>query len=417
LSPRIRRLSLLALAAAAFCATSAFPSVASAEDFGDIVINEFRTHGPDGASDEYIELKNMTGSSINLKPTGSNRMWVIEYWVPDESAVDGGYWEYFYFDDNRTIPAGGRLLLVNKETDGDGYSLDGYTPGDLVYNPQAAGLDDIPAEDTGIVLWSDVIYDANFNLSWDSSSLAVDEAGYSADPIGFGVECDPFPANPENCPGVASTGEETGVQYAHVRKAPMGVITDSDNNHTDFELVGVNGQELLNGLDPIMGAPGPQGRNDPIENFGAGFFRIDTTKTTAQAPNRVTSGGFMYLNRELKNNTGATLTELKIRWIDVTTRNSPGSGNTSQAILKPVSAAASSIVATASGNKTVIGAQLEPVAGETEGGQNSSMTVALPGGTLPPCSTSPSACSVNVQIKLAIERSGTFRANWWPEVR
>jgi hypothetical protein len=417
-----RRLTLLALSAAALCVPAALPAVASAENYGDIIVNEFRTHGPGGAPDEYLELKNQTSSPINLRPSGSNRMWTVEYWVPDATASGGGYWEYFFFDVNRTIPAKGRLLLVNKNASaGTGYSLDAYRPGDLVYNPAAGGLHDIPADDTGIILWSDVIYDVNFNLSWDASSLNVDEVGYSADPAGFGVECDPFPANPEDCPGVPSPGATTSSQFAFVRKAATGVIQDGDNNHLDFELVGLNGQALLNGLNPIMGAPGPQGLGDPLENFAAGFFRLDTTKTITQAPNRVydptpaagAENGFLYFNREVKNNTGAPINTLKIRWIDLTTENSPGSENTAQAILKPVSAATSSTVSTAAGNKTVRGAQLDAVPGPpatTQGGLNSSMTVPL----LAPV---PNGGSVNIQIKVAVKRNGTFRASWWPEVK
>ncbi|HEX8208018.1 MAG TPA: lamin tail domain-containing protein, partial [Solirubrobacteraceae bacterium] len=172
MSPRTRSpLTLLALAAAALCATAALPAAASAENFGDVVINEFRTHGPGGAADEFIELKNTTNAPINLRPSGSNRMWVVEYWVPSLSD-----WRYFFFDANRTIPARGRLLLVNKTTAGGGYSLDAYRAGDLVYNPAATGQPDIPTT-SGVRLWSDVIYDANMSLTWDASSLNVDEVG------------------------------------------------------------------------------------------------------------------------------------------------------------------------------------------------------------------------------------------------
>ena len=417
--PRTRRLTLLALAAAAFCVPAALPAVASAEDFGDIVINEFRTHGPNGATDEFIELLNTTSAPINLKPSGSNRMWVVEYWVPDSSAVDGGYWEYFYFDDNRTIPANSRLLLVNRPmdpADGGGYSLDSYEPAnypdDLPYDPIGAGLDDIPTTH-GITLWSDVMYDSNFNLSWDASSLDVDEAGFGGDILGDGIEGTPLPSH----------GTDTGSQYSYVRKAPTGVVQDTDDNASDFVLVGLDGDELANGLDPVMGAPGPQGVTEPRENFRAGFNRIDATKALSASPNRVfnstpdpsigANAGTLTLNRTLVNNTGAPINTLRIRWINLTTRNSPGSSNTSQAILKPVSAPATSTVATASGNKTAHGFQLEqpmtPPA-TNQGGLNSSMTLAIPGGTIPAGGT------VNVQIKLAVERNGTYTAAWWPEV-
>ena len=413
--PRSRRLTLLALATAVLCAPAALPTVASGEEFGDIVINEFRTHGPNGATDEFVELFNTTSAPINLRPSSSNRMWVLEYWVPDASDTTyGGYWEYFYFDTDRTIPAKSRLLMVNKPNDpadGAGYSLAAYEPADLEYDPIGNGLDDIPSTH-GMTLWSDVI-DGTQGLEWDASSLDVDEAGFAPDYLGDGIEGDALPSH----------GNDTSSQYSYVRRAETGVVRDEDDNATDFVLVGLNGQQLMNGLKPVMGAPGPQGLDEPKENFLAGFYAIDSTKAISAAPNRVwdstadpnngANAGYLYLNRRLTNNTGSTINTLRIRWINLTTRNSPGATNTTQAILKPVSAAASSTVATAQGNKTVTGFQLETVPGPpatTLGGLNSSMSLALPQGGLA------HGASINVQIKLAVERKGTFKASWWPEV-
>jgi hypothetical protein len=427
-----RRLALPILVALVACATAALPSSASAETWGDVVINEFRAHGPNGASDEYIELKNTTNAPINLHPSTlcdtacqnagyTRRMWVIEYWVPDAAAVGGGYWEYFYFDENRIIPANGRLLLVNKRlrTNGPGYSLDAYRPGDLVYDPQGNGLDDIPTT-AGITLWSDVMRDASYNTDWDASSLDVDEVGFDADgdPLGDGIEGNPL----------QSHGTDTSNQYAYVRNAEAGIVEDIDDNAADFSLVGLNGSMLAGGVKTIMGAPGPQGLNDPLENFGVGFFRIDATKAVDEAPNRVLDPtpdaannaprGYIYLNRTMRNNTAGTVTSLRIRFIDVTTRGS--SNAPEKAILRLVNAATTATVSTAGGTRTVNGFQLQNPPGPPTpqgGGLNSSMTVSLPAGGLPPCSTSPATCTRNVQIKVAVERKGTYRLAWWPEIK
>jgi hypothetical protein len=426
-----RRLALLVLTAFA-CATASVPATAAAETWGDIVINEFRTHGPDGVSDEYIELKNTTNSPINLHPTTlcdtacqnagyTRRMWVVEYWVPDsDPQYSPGYWEYFYFDENRTIPARGRLLLVNKESDGDGYSLDAYRPGDLVYDPQSVGLDNIPTTH-GITLWSDVMRDANWNLDWDSSSLDVDEVGFNAngDPLGDGVEGNPL----------QSHGTDTSTQYAYVRNAEDGIVEDTDDNKADYSLVGLNGNMLAGGVKTILGAPGPQGLNDPLENFGVGFFRIDTTKAVDEPPNRIydptpdaannAARGYIYLNRTIRNNTTATVNTLKIRFIDITTHGN--STSTDKSLLRAINAPLTATVATAAGNRTVNGFQLQNPPGPpttiSGGGLNSSMTVALPAGGLPPCSTSPATCTRHVQLKFAVERKGTYRLAWWPEIK
>ncbi|HEX8205016.1 MAG TPA: hypothetical protein VF587_03040, partial [Solirubrobacteraceae bacterium] len=194
----------------------------------------------------------------------------------------------------------------------------------------------------------------------------------------------------------------------------------------DFVLVGLNGQQLLNGLKPIAGAPGPQGLGDPLENFGLGFFRIDDTVPISAFPNRVWNENEdedvarLQLFRTVRNNTGATITTLRIRFIDLTTLNSPVVGSSRQAILYPVSSNAFEGVQTSKGIKTVRGFRLDPVPGpptSRRGGLNSSMTVALPSGGLPPCSTSPNSCSLDVTMTFEAEPTGSFRVAWWPEVK
>lgn len=84
---------------------------------GDIVISEFRTTGPNGGNDEYIELLNRTTGKINI---GDWEIWGSN---GDASAVS----RRKVIPTGTTLQGGQRYLIINSS----GY--DGFVSGDLTY--------------------------------------------------------------------------------------------------------------------------------------------------------------------------------------------------------------------------------------------------------------------------------------------
>jgi len=161
----------------------------------DIVISEFRTRGPNGGSDEFVELYNLSTSPVNIggwKIKGSNN-------------TGGGT-----TTPRATIPTGTTLgpgchyLLTNSSTSGGPYS--GSVPGNQTYS---TGITD----DGGIAV----------TLPDDT---IVDQVGMSNGS-----------AFKEGTP-LASLGS-SNLNRGYERK-PGGVLgsgMDSDNNSSDFQLI------------------------------------------------------------------------------------------------------------------------------------------------------------------------------------
>ncbi len=81
-----------------------------------VVISEFRTRGPNGASDEFVELFNVTNSPIDIggwKINGSNSGGTVSTRVTITTGT--------------MIPAHGHFLATNSSTSGGPYS--GSVPG------------------------------------------------------------------------------------------------------------------------------------------------------------------------------------------------------------------------------------------------------------------------------------------------
>src|SRR5262249_14908438 len=86
-----------------------------------IVVGEFRVRGPNGGSDEFVELYNLASSPVDIsgwKLTGSNNSGTVSV----RATVPSG----------RIIPAHGHYLFTNNSTAGGPYS--GSVAGDQTYS-------------------------------------------------------------------------------------------------------------------------------------------------------------------------------------------------------------------------------------------------------------------------------------------
>ncbi len=201
----------------------------------------------------------------------------------------------------------------------------------------------------------------------------------------------------------------TEEQYAFVRKQTGGTPQDTGDNAADFMLVSTTG--TVGGAPVQLGAPGPENMNSPIQRnalLKAGL--IDPQQPSTAAPNRVrdttavpngTLGTFV-IRRKFTNKTGAPITALRFRIVDITTLNTPNAGGT-QADLRALDSADVFVRTTNGAQLLVRGTTLNQPAQAAGGGLNSALVAVLPGGSLA------NGASVNVQFVLGVQQGGSFR--------
>jgi hypothetical protein len=199
--------------------------------------------------------------------------------------------------------------------------------------------------------------------TFDLSFAPVFREGAGLNPIG-----DQTPT------GRTTQNPSTVREYSFVRKHGIAanggwsgpVYNDSNNNSVDFALVANIGdfastaadmdtaaiQTAISGFNfdpspvgfpgseaattPVFGAPGPQSTTSPAErNFNTQFIRsaFDTGSAIDVSPNRErnsqivcgSSRGDLILRFTYKNNTGLAQSNLRVRWVDISTltRNNP----------------------------------------------------------------------------------------------
>src|SRR5262249_7553958 len=152
-----------------------------------------------------------------------------------------------------------------------------------------------------------------------------------------------------------------------------GGVTDANDNASDFKFEDLNGTSA--GAGQQLGAPGPENIMSPITNGGGiTVTPADATKPildapnffrdfTPDAPNNSTFGTVSY-RLKITNNTGAALTKLRLRIIDLSTFPSP-SGVTD---LRPRTSSNATITVTGVGSVTAAAATLETPPAQPNGG-------------------------------------------------
>ena len=347
---------------------------------GSVLISEFRTRGELGADDEYIEFYNNSNAAVNIGG--------LTVRVKEGSGSITAPTTLATLQPGATVPARGHYLL--RKAGAGNYSLAAYAEADQTYSG-AIG------DDHGIALFSNpTVFDA---------STLIDATGFQSitDSL-FKEGAGLAPAN-----GITEDG-----QFSFVRKVTANGLRDNADNNSDFVFVSNTGG-IFSGKTSILGAPGPENSRSPLtrtSQFAAQL--IEPTTTSVAAPNRIRNPtqtalietpniGTIEFRRRWINNTGQTITKLRFRIVDTTTKNSPLIFTT-QADLRSVSSTDFSVV-TSRGTLTIKGLTLEMPSdqGTTGGGQNSSLTVALPAAGLPPGE------AINVNFTAGIKTGGSFR--------
>jgi hypothetical protein len=203
---------------------------------------------------------------------------------------------------------------------------------------------------------------------------------------------------------------------------------DTDTNSVDFYFVDANGTSAGGGQR--LGAPGPRNLASPIQrNSTIATNLLDATVGSSNPPNRVrdftsdpannSTQGTLSIRRRFVNNTGAPVTRLRFRIIDLDTfpaasgfadlRPRTSSAFVVAGINDSVTCAATGAPATPPCSATVQGTLLEQATSPQNqfngGGFNSSMSA----GGITLGTPLANGASVNLQFLVGIQQTGNFR--------
>jgi hypothetical protein len=365
-----------------------------------LVISEFRVRGPSGANDEFIEIFNGTGSSHTVAGGGTGYAVV---------ASDGT--ARCVIPNGTIIPNKGHYLCTNSVA----YSLAGNATGDATYTT------DIP-DNAGIALFNTSVaidfilanrIDAVGSTS-EANTLYKEGTGYPA-LTPFSID---YSFYRDNC-GKSGSITTFGACPAG------GLVQDSNNNAADFIFVDTNGTSA--GAGQRLGAPGPENLASPLErNSTFTINLLDATILAANPPNRVrdftsdpannSTFGTLDIRRRFMNNTGAAVTRLRFRIIDITTFPAPSGiadmrPRTSTLVVvaginDAATCLASNGVATTPCTINVQGTTLEqPPSQPNGGGFNSSMSA----GTVTLGTPLANGASINIRFLLGLQQTGSFK--------
>ena len=333
-------------------ATSAPVTVEVSAVAGEVIVTEFRSSGPEGADDSYVELLN-TGPRIPL----------------------AGFTLTSSSGSTLTLPATTGTVGTNRSflVAGSSFSLDAVSNPDAVGSLGSGGLT-VQAPDT--------------------ATTVTDQVGPSSGPhLGTGLP--------------ALTGSPTA-QHAWVRAEVAGRAADSRDNAADFRLVSTTGG-TIGGVQSMLGSPSPTGLADPYQhNAQLQSALLDPSVDAAAAPNRVSTPGRLVIRRTITNTSPtSTVVEAKLRVTALSEANGAPRRGASEparrANLRAVEPDTASQVVSlpGGGSTTVLNLEVDAPSVALGGGMNSTLTVPLPDGLAP-------GASIAVAVTFDVDTRGTF---------
>jgi hypothetical protein len=381
-------------------------SVASVDAAGSLIISEFRLRGPNGAQDEFVEIYNDSASPHTVAALSGTGYAIAASDGVVRCSIPNG----------TVIPARGYWLCANSA----GYSLALYPSGSGTATGDGTYTADI-ADSAGLAFF-------NNNTGGGSFSLAnrFDAVGSTSEANSLYKEGTGYPA--ASCPIDHSwVRDECGKGGAVNLLGPCTIATpkDTDNNAADFFFVDTNGTSAGGGQR--LGAPAPQNLASPLQRNNAfAVALLDTTVAASATPNRVrdftsdepnnSTFGTMTIRRRFVNTTGAPVTRLRFRVIDLDTfPAAAGFADLRVRSWVPVSVSsindAATCLATGSPSTppctvTVFGTGLEqPPSQPNGGGFNAGLQALIVSTGTPPA---PGA-SIHLHFRLGIQQTGNFR--------
>jgi hypothetical protein len=249
---------------------------------GPLLISEFRLSG-ETSDDEYVELYNNAEAPLDISGYQLDSLAGLTVTVPEGTV----------------LAPRGHYLIARPPAPGSGYSLSASAAADQTYADF-----DLPAA-TGLALF-------------DRSGALLDAAGAvaGAGPYGEGAAL----------PAVHSPG-----QHAFVRRLRSGRPQDTSDNASDFALVSPDAA-AYDGAQSALGAPGPQNTASPTQlNDRVKASLLAPCVSHSQPPNQAREQcpepgacganrrfGTFSIRRRFTNMTGAAVTRLRFRVVNVT---------------------------------------------------------------------------------------------------
>ena len=278
-----------------------------------LLIAEFRTRGPNGKFDEFVKIYNNTDSPYTVQTTDGSAGFALCALSGSSNSL--GITQRFTIPNGTVIPARGFYLGALAITGGSaqGYGLSDYALPDIVYGTD---IDD----DRGIAL-----FDSAASGNW---TLA-----HRLDAVGFNNSAAAAAQLSREGTALASAGNANG-QYSWVRKIDKESMRaiDTNNNAADFQFISNNGG-MYNGVLSVLGYPGPQNLNDPNERGSTLIgtlipdgssptgFKLNTRDLLDTGTNK--TFGTLTGYRRITNSGTETISKLRFRVVEMTTKNSP----------------------------------------------------------------------------------------------
>ncbi|MBC7930821.1 MAG: lamin tail domain-containing protein [Rubrivivax sp.] len=367
---------------------------------GQVLISEFRFRGAGGAADEFVELYNNTNTDLDISGYTLHALTAagaqnLRFTVPGALGSN-----------TTIIPARGHFLIT-----GASYSL-------------AAVAASNGTLSTGIVDGSSIGF---FAGATPTAGTRIDSAGFDTRDALF------FEGTAITPSGAGTGGITTSGEYSFVRKmsGPNGESQDTDNNNADFVFVSTTAGTFSTRVS-ILGAPGPENLASPTLKTNAQMTgaRLDTGVASTVAPNRVRTQraacppvssvgivcdntksnlGTMEIRLKITNNTGAPVTRLRFRVVNITTLNNrnPATEADIRALNNSGNFSAAISPAGGGGSQTVQNLTLEaPSDTVTLGG---ALHSTLGAGTITVGTPLANGAAINVNFMLGVQLSGGFR--------
>jgi hypothetical protein len=380
-------------------ALAAFVFVSAAETSAQLIISEFRVRGPNGANDEFIELYNNSGADHTVAGGGTG------YAVAASNGV-----ARCVIPNGTVIPNRGHYLCVNSV----GYAtLASYPAGNgTTATGDATYTTNIP-DNAGIAIFNTSVA-GDFTLAnrldavgstSEANTTYKEGTGYPA-LTPFSIDYSFYRDNCGKSGSITTFGQ-----------CPISTPKDTNNNAADFVFVDTNGTSA--GAGQRLGAPGPENLSSPIQrNASFTVDVLDPCVVASSPPNRVrdftsdpannSTFGTLDIRRTVRNDTGANVTRLRWRIIDLTTFPAPSGiadlrPRTSTAVVVTVDRAP---CGSGTSNVTVQGTTLEqPPTQPNGGGFNSSLS----SGTVTLATPLANGATLDVRYLLGIQQTGSFK--------
>ncbi|HEV2762020.1 MAG TPA: hypothetical protein VGV38_03415, partial [Pyrinomonadaceae bacterium] len=363
-----------------FAECLALPSVSVVAP-GQLIISEFRLRGPSGTMDEYVELYNPAEAALTVKSADGTGLALVSSDAPTLAKC--------VVPEGTVVPARGHYLCANTASPSPGappaYSLSAYPAGNgTTATPDNNILSDIP----------------------DTAGLALFRTTTAANFVAANVLDAVGPATlPGGSPFLEGTGlapaPTTDIQYAYFRALYTGRPQDTGVNSADFILVSTDGSAGR------LGAPGPENTTSPVMRSAATEIRstlIAPCLASSQAPNRErvgAPGGTLKIRRNFTNTTGAPVTRLRFRIIDITAGPAPAGTADLRVVTSTDDAFANPCGVVASQGLTLE----EPPAQPNGGGWNSTVSA----GTVTLATPLADGATIPVNFLSNVMQSGSFR--------